>query len=296
MENNQLQSANGSPVSGKPVTEGLGNEKLNRSAVGVADQLLIVLNDHVLDAESAVKENTAQLRVMASTVELVRAIPKKTEAVEKQVAAATERVKECVEAFNRLWERMDGFEKSAMSKLAERMYALEFTMRQVAEKPAEWGAAMDGLRRQMQSHAELFEKPQVKTVHHRHYLNGYIWIVYALCLVCAGLIWLWQDARQDASLKASNDILWRGAWQIPDSTIHDELSRLKTQCDDSSEQFRRQVLEDEAHDEELTQKLKEENIKRHEAYEKSREAIEKKDEADEAGHEADELKKQKKKR
>jgi len=278
------------------VTERPDSEKLNRSVVEVGDQLLIVLNDHVLDAESAVRENTAQLRVMASSVELLREIPKKTEAVEKQVAATTERVEECVEAFNRLWDRVDGFERSAVARLVERMDAMEFAMKQVAGKPAEWGAAMDGLRRQMQSHAELFEKPQVKTVHHRHYLNWYIWIVIGLLAACAGLIWLWQDATKDAGVKAGNDLLWRGAWQISDSVIHGKLAHLKTQYDTSSEQFERQVLEDEAQDEELTQKLKEENLKRQQADEKSTEAIEEQREADAAGHEADELKKQKKKR
>lgn len=289
MENNQLQSANGSPVSGKPVTEGPASDKPNRSVVGVIDQSLVALIDRVLDVESAVRESTAQLKMMESQLVQVREIPKKTEAVEKQVAAAADRVEQCVKAFNRLWERVDTFEKSVISKLTERMDAMELGMKVVAAKPAEWGAAMDGLQLQLQKHAELFERPQVKKVHHRHYLNWYIWIVLGLLVACAGMTWLWQDAAKDATVKAGNDLLWRGAWQIPDSTIHDELSGLKDRYDTSSEQFERQVLQDEAHDEQLTQKLKEENIKRWEAEQAQQEA-------EQAQHEADELQKQRKKR
>ncbi|HEV2479524.1 MAG TPA: hypothetical protein VGS79_07660 [Puia sp.] len=296
MENNQSQSANGSPVTGKPVTEGPGSEKLNRSAVGVADQLLITLNDHLLDAESAIKENTAQLRVMASSVELVRGIPKKTEAVEKQLTAVAERLEQCMGAVNKLWERIDGFERSTVAKLTGQVDGLDKSVRQLATKPAEWGAEMSDLRIELRRHTELFEKPQVKEVHHRHYLHWSDWISAVLLMVSVGLAWLWLDAREDAGLKASNDLLWRGAWQISDSVMHDKLTRLKTQYDTSSEEFRRRVLDAEAQDEELTQKLKEENIKQQEADEKSTEATEKQREANEAGHEADELRKQKKKR
>lgn len=264
--------------------------------MGVIDESLIALIDHVLDTESAVRENTGQLKMVESQVAVVREIPGKMVAMEQQLAAETERLGQCVGALNKLWERMDGFERSALGKLSERIDGLERAMRLVAEKPAEWDAAMKGLREHLSRHAALFEKPQVKTVHHKHYLNWYGWIVCGMLLVCVGLAWLWQDSRRDASLKSANDILWRGAWQVPDSLLHEELTSLKARDDDSSEQFRRQVLEDEAADEELTQKLKEENIKRDEAYEKSREAVEKQDEADRAKHEADELKKQKKKR
>jgi hypothetical protein len=294
MESNQSQSANGSPAVGK-TTDGLGSDKTNRSVVGVIDQSLVTLIDRVLDVESAVRENTGQIKMVESQVAVVREIPKKTAAVEQQLAADTERLEQCVGALNKLRERVDTFERSAVGKMTERIDGLERAMRLVAEKPAEWEAAMKGLKEELWRHAELFEKPQVKTVHHKHYLNWYGWVVYAMLLACAGLGWLWKDARRDASLKASNDILWRGAWQIPDSLLHEKLARLKIRADDSSEEFRRQVLEDEAQDEELTQKLKEENIKREEAYEKSREAAEKQDEADEAKHAADELKKQKRK-
>jgi len=262
----------------------------------VIDQSLILLNDHVLNAESAVRENTAQLRFMASSVESVREIPKKTEAVEQQLAAAEERLEQCVGVVNKLWERLDGFERSAVTKLTERMEGIERSVREVAGKPAEWAKEMDGLRQQMRRHAELFEKPQEKRVYHRHYLHYYGWITLALAAAVMGLAALWNNAREDARRSTGNDLLWRGAWQMPDSALHEKLMLLKNQCDTNSGEFRRHVLEDEARDEELTQKLIEQNIKQREAYEKATEANEKQQEADAAKQAADELKKQKKRR
>lgn len=168
------------------------------------------------------------------------------------------------------------------------MDGLEQAMGQLARQPAVCAAEMDDLRNELRQHAELFEKPQIKTVHHRHYLSWYIWIIIGFFVVSVGMGLLWQDSAKDATRHAGNDLLWRGAWQIQDSVMHKKLFQLKTQYDTSSEWFRRQVLEDEAQDEELTQKLKEENIKRWQANEAQQEAKQAQDEADE-------LKKQRKK-
>lgn len=295
MESNQIQSPNGSPAAGKPVTEGQGTDKLNRNLTGVVDHFFNAINDHILNVESAVRENTAQLRVMASSIELVREIPEKMERVEKGLATVVGRQEMCMDSLGKLYERIVKFEQSTTHTLTVRLSALEWSVQQLAAKPAEWRDEMNGLREALRKHAELFEKPQEKRVYHRHYLHYYGWVILGVSVALGVFAILYRNAREDAQRSSGNDLLWRGAWQMPDSTIHEQLMRLKTQNDTNSEQFRRQVLEDEAQDEELTQKLKEETIRRKEAEEKSAEATEKQQEANQAGREADELKKQKKK-
>ncbi len=280
MESNQ--SANGLPSAGKPVTDTPETGKLNRSMIDVFDQGLIALNDHVLDAQSAVRENTAQLRVMASSVELLRRLPAKLSAVE-------ERLEMCCVWMDNLSERMDILDKVAMSKLNERMNELDRSMRQLVEKPTALDHSTKVLRDEMRKHAELFEKPQVKTVHHRHHLHYYAWIIVGLFCTCMGLIGLWGNARRDAERNATNDILWRGARQVLDPLLMGELDTVKNRHDANPEQFERDVVEQEEHTVELTAKLQEGDAKRHEAEEKQQEA-------DAAQQEAEELKKQKRKR
>jgi|SRR6185437_13496108 len=288
MESIQSQSANGSPVPGKP-TEVLGSDKPSRSVVGVIDQSLVALIDHVLDAESAVRENTAQVKMVESQLAQVREIPKKTEAVEKQVAMAAERVEECVEAFNRLWERVDAFEKSAVSKLIERIDGLERAMRQVAEKPAVWGAEMSDLRMELRRHTELFERPQVKTVYHRHYLTWYGWIIVGFFVVSCGMFWLWNASSQDARLKSSNDLKWRGAWEVQDTAFHHVLILLERDYNSDPEQFRKTVAAYVAHDDSVKERSNEADLKQEEADRR-------KQEADQAKQELEELKKERRKR
>jgi hypothetical protein len=294
MESNQ--SANGLPAAGKPVTGTPETGELNRKMMDVFDQALITLNDHVLDAQLAVRENTAQLRVMASSVELVRGLPAKLSEVLEGLLAVEERLETCCAWMNNVSERMDALDKMAMSKLNERMYGLEFSMRQLAEKPTALDNATEVLRAEMRKHAELFEKPQKKTVHHWHYLHYYGWIIFGLVFACAGLIVLWGNARRDAERNATNDILWRGARQVLDPLLMGELDTVKNRHDADPEQFRQDVIAEDEHNEELTEKLQEEAAKRHEADQKQAEANEKQQEADAAKQEAEELKKQKRKR
>jgi hypothetical protein len=294
MESNQ--SANESPAAGKPMTDTAETGKLNRGIMDHFDQGLIVITDHVLDAQLAVRENTAQLRVMASTVELVRGLPAKMTAVEDSSAAVGKRLEACGAWILKLSERMDALDKVTLCKLSERMDGLDRSMRQVAEKPSELDNAAEGLRAEMRKHAELFEKPQQKTVHHRHHLHYYGWIIFGLLCLCMGLFGLWRDARRDAARNATSDILWRGARQVLDSSLVQELDTVRNRHDANPEQFQKDVILQDEHNEELAEKLQEEAEKRQEADEKRSEANEKQQEADAARQEAEEMKKQKRKR
>jgi pyruvate/2-oxoacid:ferredoxin oxidoreductase beta subunit len=148
----------------------------------------------------------------------------------------------------------------------------------------------------MRQHAELFEKPQEKTVRHRHYLHHYGWIIFGLLCACMGFFGLWERTREAADRNATSDILWRGARQFLDSTLQQELDTVKNRHDSNPEGFRKDVLEQEERIEELTEKLQEVEQKRQEADEKSMEEYKKRQEADAAQQEADELKKKKQKR
>ena len=247
---------------------------MNRSVIEVFDHLLNAVNDNVLNTQSSVRENTAQLRVMASSVELVRELPNKMEAVEKGLTEIDERVDTCS-----AWS----------SEVSGRMNVLELSMRQVVEKPLALESAMGALRDELRKHAELFEKPQEKTVNHRHHLHYYVWIIIGLFGACTGLGWLWMNARKEADRNATNDILWRGARQYLDSSLLGELDTLKNRQDSDPEQFRKDVLAQEEHSEELTEKLQEAARKRQEANEEQHAA-------EKARKDAEELKRQKRMR
>lgn len=277
------------------MTDGAGTGKLNSSMIDVFDQALISLNDRMLDAQLAIRENTAQLRVMMSTVELVRGLPAKMTALEEKLVAVDKRLSMFGGSIDKLGGRM-GILEEGMIKLSERMQGLEFSMRQVAEKPTALDNATEVLRAEMRQHAELFEKPQEKTVRHRHYLHHYGWIIFGLLCACMGLFGLWERTRAAADRNATSDMLWRGARQFLDSSLQQELDTVKNRHDSNPEQFEQDVKAQEGHDEELAEKLQEEAEKRTEADEKRSEANEKQREADAARREAEQLKKGKGKR
>jgi hypothetical protein len=293
MESNQ--SANGSPAAGKPMTDAAGTGKLNPSMIDVFDQALISLNDRMLDAQMVIRENTAQQRVMANSVELVRGLPAKMTALEEKSVAVDKRLLMFGGSIDKLGGRM-GVLEEGMIKLSERMQGLEWSMRQLAEKPTALDAATEVLRAEMRKHAELFEKPQEKTVRHWHYLHYYGWITIGLFCVCMGLAVLWVNARNNADRNATSDILWRGARQLLDSTLLQQLDTVKNRYDANPEEFRKDVIAQDEHNEELAEKLQEAAEKRQEADDKSMEEYRKRQEADEAQKEAEELKKGKAKR
>lgn len=304
METNQNQPANGLPGTGKPGVEGAGRAgvesagagKLDLSALQVFDQLLKATIDHVLSAEDRVRENTGQLRVMASSVELVRGVPNKMDKLAQTVAEMEKRVGFFEDSMTKLCARIEAFEQTTVQKLGERLDGVEYAMRQLTLKRFELEKATEGLCVEMRKHAELFEKPQERRVYHRHYLHWYAWIIVGVSVVGIGFGLLWCNASDEAGRNAGNDILWRGAMQVPDSAFHAGLINLKYQCDTNAVQFRHGVEEDEANDAELERKLKEQNLKQQEADEKKTEADEKQREANAERQENEELKRQKGKR
>jgi hypothetical protein len=204
-----------------PPKEAAATEK--PKMVGVIDQLLNVLSDKVLNSETALRENTAQLQLMANSVELVRGIPAKIEAVEQRMITTNE----------------------AVSKLRERIVCLEAAVRHGMDGSLRLEGAIQGLGAGLQQHAQLFEKPLHKSVQYRHVVGRAAWIIGVLSLLCAGSVGLCVLYHGNADRHADSDIQWRAAQLITDSATLFELQSQKQQYAKDPEQFRKEVVAEE---------------------------------------------------
>jgi hypothetical protein len=190
---------------------------------GVMDQVLVVLSDKVLNTETAVRENTAQMRVMASSVELVRGIPNKMETVEKRVMATGE----------------------VLDKVRERMDALEVSVRKSMDVANDMQGSMLALGGKLYQHAQLFEKPLEKSVLHRHEVGWPIFLVVGLILSCCALVMVCFEFHAEAGQNAASDIQWRAAQLITDSGMVHELQTLKQNYAANPDSVRTAVIAEE---------------------------------------------------
>ena len=191
--------------------------------IPVMDQLLRTLSDKVLNTETAVRENTAQVEVMANSVEVVRGMPDKVKAVEQRVAATGE----------------------AVSKMRERVDALEASVRQSMDEWKRMEGAIYTLGTGLRQHAELFEKPLHKSVHYRHSMDGPLLAIAGMFVLCFGLVALCIHFYYKADDYAVSDVQWRGAQLITDSVTIHELQALKQSYASNPDSVRGAVIAEE---------------------------------------------------
>lgn len=233
-----------------PTADELAMENLDRDATEVIDHLLNTLSDKVIDTQGAVRENTAQLRIMASSVELVREIPEKMEELERQVTSSMQRAAA-------LGKQMVSLDESVQ----KRIDALDAVVQQVIARPAMLERSIEDLQVGLRHHAALFEKPLTKSVHYRHHLDWPIAVIVVLGMICAWITAIWYNARQEADLYERSDVLWRGAKEVKDSVTFHELKSIELQYNSNPEQVRAKVDSEEASDAALTERLREINQK-----------------------------------
>lgn len=210
--------------------------------VPVMDQLLRTLSDKVLNTETAVRENTAQVEVMAHSVELVRGIPDKVKAVEQRVAATGE----------------------AVGKLQERMESMEASVRQSMDGSRRLEGAIEALRMGLNQHAGLFEKPLHKSVHYRHSMDEPVWIIIVLFTVCVGLVALCFNYHDKADNYEASDIQWRGAQLITDSVTLHEMQALKNSYESNPDSVRSSIIGEEDRRKALAERIIERDQKNQE--------------------------------
>ena len=225
-------------------------EKLDRDVVEVIDHLLNTLNDKVIDTQGAVRENTAQIRIMASSVELVREIPEKMEALESQVASSVQRA-------GALGKQMVSLDQSVQ----KRIDALDAVVQQGIARPVMLEKSIADLQVGLKRHAELFEKPLTKSVHYRYELHWSSWVILVLVMLCSWLTAVWYNTQQEANSYERSNVLWRGARQVKDSVTFHELNSLEQQYNSNPEKVRAEIDSEEASDAALTQRIKEISVK-----------------------------------
>ena len=219
------------------LTAGAAPESLDASVIGVVDQLLIGLTDKVLNVETAVRENTAQIKFLANSVELVRGIPGKMEAVEGQIGAWQRQI-------GGLQEKSQTLEKE-ISGLQGRIGAFEMAVKSSLAKVDALDSTIISLQWELQRHTNEVASFTGGKVKHTHRLDSYALIIVFLVVLCGGLgastYWMWQNADQ---YKAS-DIKWRGAKLFGYGSLRSYLDSVEQRYDREPDAFRNGVTNEE---------------------------------------------------
>lgn len=238
------------------LTAGAAPASLDASVIGVVDQLLIGLTDKVLNVETAVRESTAQIKVMGNSVELLRALPGKMEEVELQTAAWQHEMRGLQEKVAAM--------QAGVSGLPERVAALDGAVKSSLEWSTTLGTIMQSLMGEVRRYTNEVASFKGGKVHHRHGLESFAWIIIVLVMGCAVLgastYWMWSEADQ---YKAS-DIKWRGAKLFGYGAIRPYLDTIEQRYNRGPEDFGGEVQKEEdrldalqQHNEELEERERE---------------------------------------
>lgn len=70
-------------------------------------------------------------------------------------------------------------------------------------------AVIEGLREEMRQHAQLFEKPLEKRIHHTHLLGRPLQVLGGMILIFVTMVFFWIRTWQRADRNEEGDIKWR---------------------------------------------------------------------------------------
>jgi hypothetical protein len=111
--------------------------------------------------------------------------------------------------------------------------------------PATLWASMTSLHIDLERYAKVFENPQLKEVHHKHFLGKPLMTVLALSAIIviqfAWLNQLWIGKKQ----YAGNDIKWRAANQSMDTTVTNALNKIQQDYTVDPDEYRKAVSTEE---------------------------------------------------
>ena len=192
-------------------------------AVREGNEMVKALIAKVIDLGTAVKD----------TGELIRQLPNQQEALERwneqsdKLAGNIGKLEKGVEEMRvAFYKQLQGF--------ADQMKGVD---RQLV--------GMEVLQQALDRHAQLFEKPLVKTVHYRHFLSKPLWVllVTGVVLGLMGYGWMRTAARVDQY--RANDSKWRYIALTRDTLVLHKVERINRDYLADPEAFKKLVGEEE---------------------------------------------------
>ncbi|HWB92049.1 MAG TPA: hypothetical protein VG605_09360 [Puia sp.] len=253
-------------ISTTGLTAGAAPESLDMSVIGVVDQLLIGLTDKVLNVETATRDNIAQVRMMANSVELVRAIPGKMEAVEKQVSAWRGEIGGLRDENRALQGQVSG--------LRDKIAALERNVNDSTASAKVLTSSITLLHGELNHYSKEIAGFSGGKVYHKHQLDSFAIIVVMLVIIVGVLGASTYSMRRDVNQYKASDIKWRGAKLFAYGVMRSYLDTVEQRYNREPEDFGNGVTREEARLDSLEQS-------KQELQERQREVDQKKDEIEE---------------
>lgn len=206
------------------------NEKessTGKQVITLGDELLRAMFDDIKKNTEAIKGNNAQIGQLGETIGELAGMKGWMEVLEKEVVSATE---------------------------------VLAAVKEIVDRPGIPVEVVQGLQAGLLAHAAFFERPFKKDIHHRHFLTRPLAVILVMA---AAVIVSWVlvgKAMMTAEEYRENDIKWRYAKLIKDSTLLRKLDSAEMKYQKNPDEFRDYVTGEEQRREKLTEMLLEKEV------------------------------------
>lgn len=207
----------------------------------MAEELLKVLIDKVVDNGKAIHETQDQIRQLPGQEELTAGFGQRMDKLEERVGS------------------MDNGLAAQVYEVQKEVGTMSRDVRDLKERV---GAPASGLvtglaetRQQLSEFTDFFTQPTRKEVHYRHYLGRSFWVLFAVVFIAASeagaLVYL---SHREADYE-QHDWVWRAARLSEDSLVTKTLDTLQQSWQRNADQFRNDVAAEEERRTELLERV-----------------------------------------
>jgi len=207
----------------------------------MAEELLKVLIDKVVENGKAIHETQDQIRRLPGQEELTAGWGQRMDKLEEHVGV---------------------MDKGLTAQVSEVQKEVGTMRRDVANLWEQVGTPASGLviglaemRRQMGDFTDYFNQPKRKEVHYRHHLGRAFWVLFVVVLIAvseAGA--LVYSSHMEAEYE-QHDWVWRAARLSEDSVVTKELDTLQRSWQQDADKFRKDVAAEEERRAELIERV-----------------------------------------
>jgi hypothetical protein len=216
----------------------------NDTSLQVGEELAKALVAKTIDNGTAIRENGELIREHGDLIRKIADQGGAGQAVDKRL------------------ESMEG----NVYQLGLIISRLKDVVQKLVEKDTIPVSVVTALRDDLVRHAQLFERPLKKTIHHTHFLGKPLMVLGGMGLVILALIIFWSRTWERAEQHAENDIKWRYIKQTHDPLVWSVLTQAEDQYKLMPDQFKKDVEEEEDRRERLVEKLEQQNQTTHDIH------------------------------
>ena len=135
--------------------------------------------------------------------------------------------------------------KNVQDWMVKKLKELEAVLKERAGLETNLLKSHGELGAKIDEHAQLFEKPLQKSIHHTHFLGKPLIVLGVFVLIIGGLSIFWGKAWYKAHAYQENDIKWRCIASTKDTLILHALQRIESDYAADADQFRKDVIAEE---------------------------------------------------